>query len=92
MDNKILFKILVLDSIYHFLDWTERVRIHLYMSDKMKSTTPKILSACEWIEKNEWKAPNIKYGQDRLLYFESKKDVWTPIEEYQCKNINQLKK
>lgn len=92
MDNKILFKILVLDSIYHFLDWTERVRIHLYMHDKTQSTTPEILTAYEWIISNDWQAPHLKYGDDRLLYFESKPNVWTTIEDYQCENINQLKK
>lgn len=90
MKNNILKKILQLDSIFHFLSWDDRIRIHLYMLERFQSTTPHILAVYEWITKNEWSAPEMRYGQDRLLYFEIKEDQWEPVENYQCENINQL--
>lgn len=90
MKNNILKKILQLDSILHFLTWKDRIRIHLYMLERFQSTTPHILAAYSWVVKNNWEAPEMRYGQDRLLYFKSLGDQWEPIENYQCKNINQL--
>lgn len=80
MNTTLLFKVLQLDSIINALTWHERVRIHLYINDKAKMTTPTILHLYEWIEKNKWVPPELKYGQDRLLYYWSKND-WQPIED-----------
>jgi hypothetical protein len=83
MDNTILFKILQLDSLVSFLDWTERVIIHTYINNKAEQTTPKILAAYLWIETNEWEAPQMEYKQDRLLYFfDLDSETWLTDEYY----------
>lgn len=83
MDNEILLKILQLDSLVRFLEWGERVRIHLYRENKMKSTTPRILAAYEWIIKEDWQAPLMHYGEDRFQYFhDAELDLWVEVENY----------
>jgi hypothetical protein len=83
MNNDILFKILQLDSLTGFLNWTERIRIHLYKENKIKTTTPKILAAYEWIEIASWEAPEMKYGDDCLQYFyDPDSDTWMQAEYY----------
>lgn len=66
MKKDILKKVLQLDSLIGFLDWTDRAEIHLF---KEKSNSPRIVVAYEWILKETWEAPQMKYGQDRLLYY-----------------------
>jgi hypothetical protein len=94
--NSIIFKILRLDSLIGYLDWTERVRLHLY-SRGIKTTTPKILTLAEWIETTGWNPPEMRIGQDRLAHFEYGGE-WLPVEDYfkvfpQFKNnLNQFKK
>jgi hypothetical protein len=83
MDNNILLKILQLDSLVRFLDWSERVRIHLYREGKINSTTPKIWAAYEWIIKENWNPPEMAYGVDRFLYFHDQElDLWIEAEHY----------
>ena len=41
MNNKILFRVLQLDSIFGLLDWSDRAYIHLWILGKNKITTPK---------------------------------------------------
>lgn len=86
MDKEFLIKILQLDSIIRCLDWEDRIRIHLYISGRARMTSPKILAAGEWIEKWQWIAPDMRYGQDRLVYYSSPNpseggEQWRPIEE-----------
>lgn len=81
MDKEFLIKILQLDSIVRCLDWEDRIRIHLYLNGRARVTSPKILAAAEWIEKWQWIAPEMRYGQDRLLYYENASSEWRPIEE-----------
>ena len=57
MNKNILFKILQLDSLISCLEWTERVRIHLFINNKIESLTPKIKQVYEWILKENWEAP-----------------------------------
>lgn len=83
MNNDILLKILQLDSLVRFLDWTERVRIHLYRGEKFNSTTPKILAAYEWIINENWEPPVMHYGEDRFQYFHDPElDLWIESENY----------
>ena len=81
MNTITLFKVLQLDTIIRVLSWKERVRIHLYLQNRHKSTTPLILKLYDWINENQWEAPNIRYGQERLLYYEARNKEWRPIEE-----------
>lgn len=83
MNKNILFKILQLDSLISCLEWTERVRIHLFINNKIESLTPKIKQVYEWILKENWEAPQIGYAQDRLQYFyEPHGENWHPVENY----------
>lgn len=83
MNKTILFKILQLDSLVCFLDWTERVMIHMHINEKANITTPKILEAYHWLECNEWEPPAMRYGQDYLQYFHCpNSDTWLPVETY----------
>lgn len=81
MNTEILLKILQLDSIAHLLTWEERIKVHLYRNGRAKMTTPKILAVAEWIERYAWLPPEMRYGQDRLVYYENQPGEWRPIEE-----------
>ena len=81
MNNEILFRVLQLDSIFGLLDWSDRAYIHLWILGKNKITTPKILEAYEWIKTKDWQAPEMRYMDDRLLYFKYG-DEWLLISEY----------
>lgn len=82
MNTEILKNILILDSIYRILDWKDRVRIHLLMQNKITEPSATIQIIYEWIFKTKWQAPTLKYGQDRLQYFENDVDEWLLVEEY----------
>ncbi|KFF13095.1 hypothetical protein IW15_10035 [Chryseobacterium soli] len=83
MNNDILLKILQLDSLVRFLDWGERVRIHLYREGIFNSTTPKILAAYEWVINESWEPPVMHYGEDRFQYFHDPElDMWVENENY----------
>ncbi|MBB4807434.1 hypothetical protein HNP38_002740 [Chryseobacterium defluvii] len=83
MNNDILLKILQLDSLVRFLDWSERIRIHLYRGEKFNSTTLRIQAAYEWIIKENWNPPTMMYGVDRFQYFHDPElDLWVETENY----------
>ena len=81
MNNEILFKVLQLDSIFGLLDWRERTFIHMYINGKSKELTPNILDAYGFIQDHNWQAPEMRYMDDRLLYFKYG-DEWLLISEY----------
>lgn len=83
MNNDILLKILQLDSLVRFLDWGERIRIHLYRESKSTSATPRIMAAYEWITTENWEPPIMHYGEDRFQYFKDPDlDLWVESEYY----------
>lgn len=82
MNNKPLFKILQLDSIIKVLKLDERIQIHRYLSGRSDQLTTNILYWQEWIERNAWNPPEVRYGQDRLLYTINELGDWLPIEDY----------
>lgn len=81
MKKEILKNMLVLDSIYKVLPWTDRVRIHLLLQDRVIPSSPNIDALYAWTEKWRWLAPKLKYGQDRLPYFENSPGEWVLVEE-----------
>lgn len=83
MDKEIFFKVLQLDSLLNILHWKERIRIHLSISGRNETTTPDIMNVFEWIVRNKWEAPPMKYGQDYLQYYYDENIMeWLPVEEY----------
>lgn len=83
MENDILFKILQLDSLTGFLDWTERVMIHLYREEKTEALTLRTWNLYDWIVKKSWEAPKMKYCDDCLQYFyDPGSDKWIQVENY----------
>lgn len=82
MKKDLLKNILILDSIYQLIDWKDRVRIHFLLQEKAIETSPNIEILYNWMVKTKWIAPSLKYGQDRLQYFENYPDEWILIEEY----------
>lgn len=85
MNKDILFKILQLDSLIGFLDWTERVIIHLYREGKTDDgdLTLQIMVAYHWIQAESWEAPIMKYCDDCLQYFyDPDADTWIQVENY----------
>lgn len=82
MKKEILTKVLQLDSIFEFLTWKERAYIHQY--DRLKIDSKKIITAYNLIIDINWQSPGMRYGQDRLLYYENpyKEFEWILIEEY----------
>ncbi|MEI7486819.1 MAG: hypothetical protein WCJ72_05325 [Chryseobacterium sp.] len=82
MKKEILKKVLQLDSLTGFLDWVDRAEIHLYR-DNAKIASKRVLAAYEWIIKENWEAPQMKYGHDRVLYFyDPDSETWLPDEYY----------
>lgn len=68
MNKEILKNILILDSIYKVIPWTDRVIIHLLFQDKVTKVSPLIEDLYEWMIVWGWLPPELVYGQDRLLY------------------------
>lgn len=81
MNIDILFKILQLDSIFGVLSWDERIRIHLILKGEEIEPSANISILYEWVVKWEWLPPVMRYGQDRLLYYENQPGQLRPIEE-----------
>lgn len=79
MDTEILQNILKLDSLIGFLSWYDRAMIH--KGDSIVSK--RIFEAYAWICREGWEPPEMKYGQDRLLYFfHPEYDCWFVDEDY----------
>lgn len=75
--------ILSLDSIFRLLTWQERLLLHHGISKRKEMKfTPKLQVISDWIAHAKWEAPIMKYGQDRLPYFENKKGNWQLIDAY----------
>ncbi|MRM97306.1 hypothetical protein [Riemerella anatipestifer] len=75
--------ILSLDSIFRLLTWQERLLLHHGISKRKEMKfTPKLQVISDWIAHARWEAPVMKYGQDRLLYFENEKGNWQLIDAY----------
>ena len=87
MNIEILFKILQLDSIFGVLSWDERIRIHLILKGEEIQPTENIKILYEWVTKWHWLPPIMRYGQDRLLYYENQSGELRPIEELKRINI-----
>ncbi|SIT25466.1 hypothetical protein SAMN05421786_1159 [Chryseobacterium ureilyticum] len=93
MDETILKRVLQLDSLIGFLSWQERTDIH----KNHEISSSRIKLAYEWIIKENWKPPKMKYGQDRLLYFyDPINNHWLWDEDYlkvhpQYKELKNLK-
>lgn len=88
MDINILFKILQLDSIFGVLSWDERIRIHLIIKGEEILPTTNITNHYDWVLKWEWFPPVMRYGQDRLLYYENQPGQLRPIEELKQINLD----
>ncbi|MBE9391930.1 hypothetical protein [Elizabethkingia anophelis] len=79
--------LLQLDSIYRLLTWDERIQVHLLMQNKTKDSNELIHVLLALIEEFSWYAPDMRYDQDRLLYyFEEELERWLPIEQYKNNN------
>lgn len=86
-DQITLRQALAFDSIYHSLSWEERIRIHLYINRHKVELTPNILTLLELITSTDWEAPEMKYGQDRLLYcYDEDTERWMQVEKYAKEN------
>ena len=83
-----LHTLLQLDSLYRFLTWGERMIIHAQMLEKTKRTTENIERFLFFVESEKWQAPEMRYGQDRLLYYlkEEGFQKWEQAEEYRKQN------
>jgi len=81
MDITTLKKVLQLDSLINFLSWQDRTQIH--HSKDGDNHSQKVLAAFIWIASKNWEPPQMKYGQDRLLYFfHPEYDCWFVDEDY----------
>jgi len=80
--NKALKKVLQLDSLINFLSWQDRTEIHQYAKGG-DITSNKIISALIWIASENWQPPEMRYEDDRLLYFyDPDSDLWLTDENY----------
>lgn len=89
MDKTILFKVLQIDSLMPFLTWDDRIKIHLFLTDKASDLSTAIINTGEWIIKYGWEPPFMYYGHDRLLYYEADGKQF-PAEDY-SKNFKTIK-
>ncbi|MBT0572090.1 hypothetical protein N4238_05720 [Riemerella anatipestifer] len=75
--------ILSLDSIFRLLTWQERLLLHHGISKRKEMKfTLKLQVISDWIAHAKWEAPIMKYGQDRLLYFENENGNLQMIDTY----------
>lgn len=84
MKTEILKNILQLDSIYGLLNWTDRVRIHLILQEKINDPTPKITLLYNWIIETNWERPTVKHLKDHPpedSFYKSGKD-WINLKDY----------
>ena len=82
-----LHTLLQLDSLYRFLTWGERMIVHAQMLCKTERTTDKIERFLFFVETEKWEAPEMRYGQDRLLYFLNEDEEYYYLaEEYRKQN------
>ncbi|SKB63442.1 hypothetical protein SAMN05660477_00388 [Soonwooa buanensis] len=88
-----LLHTLALDSIIGFLSWYERTSIHLFLNNKISpdELSENITELATIIMLHNITAPNMKYGHDRLLYYEENNN-WMPIENYFANNPEILHK
>lgn len=78
-----LYDILSLNSIYQLLSYDERINIRLVLIGKEENLCTKAQKLGRWIIKNHWIAPEMKYGQDRLLrFYHVKTEEWHLVEDY----------
>jgi len=85
--------ILSLDNLSKFLNQGERTAItkkslgheDVVISDKAKK-------ALDFIKHHNWKPPKQKYGQDRLLYFQTITGSWSLIEKYNHPILTEIQK
>lgn len=70
MNNTLLHNLLALDSLYGILNVGERISLHRKALGKPTILTPKVKFWLIWLDKMNWEAPSMKYGQDRLAYYE----------------------
>lgn len=90
MNKERLLDVLKLESVAHLLSWEERIMIHLMIGGRASQTTERIEKMRQWIICHQFEVPLMRYGQDRLLYFQDRTDDWVPIEELN-EYINQFK-
>lgn len=84
--------LLSLDSLTKFLNQGERIIAIRKMLDQEAEITPKISEALMIISYHNWKPPKQKYGQDRLLYYQTITGSWLLFDKYNHPIINEIKK
>lgn len=83
MNKEILLKILKLDSLINCLEWEDRIKLHLFLNNKINDLPTHIMFLYEWMKISKWSAPIIQYGHDRLQYFYVYDlQEWKPVEIY----------
>lgn len=68
--NTLTYDLLALDSLYGILNVGERISLHRKALGKPTTLTPRVKFWLIWLDKMNWEAPSMKYGQDRLAYYE----------------------
>ncbi|WP_018675512.1 hypothetical protein [Riemerella columbina] len=80
--NTLTYDLLALDSLYNLLNVGERISLHRKGLGRPTILTEKVKFLLFWLDKMNWKAPNQRYGQDRLLYYWEEKKGWVLADEY----------
>jgi len=82
--------ILRLDSIYGLLHWTERIRLHLAINNRLElEPTPMMIALYGYIIRTAWIPPEMRYLKDNDGLFCHHRGGWIPAEEY--KELNPIK-
>lgn len=80
---KIAHQILALDSIYNVLPWTDRIRLHLAINERLElEPTPAIVAAYDYVVRTQWVSPETRHLKDNDGLFVWLKDRYVPVEEY----------
>jgi|GEM_PF-1113654 len=78
-----LLQLLRFDSIYRILTWEERISVHRMIQGKEVAENEKIDTYLHFLKVKRWKAPAMRMGQDRLMYFQNEKTgQFDPIDWY----------
>lgn len=81
--NTLTYDLLALDSLYGILNVGERISLHRKALGKPTTLTPRVKFWLMWLDKMNWEAPSMKYGQDRLAYYQDKYSLrWILAEEF----------
>lgn len=82
---------LVLDNFAKILTTGERILVNQYRGGRTDYVPPKAEALQEYIDKEGWETPQIRYNDFRELQWLGIDKVWRPLNEYKDFNIQKIR-